>query len=149
MATENFGLSMYDTQEYRLAQQKRNKELRAALDTMPIKETKMTDFTKPVQTRSGLPVTIITTEGRGSHKVIGYMDDEEDLSYWLADGKFFKGAQEDECDLINVPEKRVMLVHFIQTPDGNVFPATVKDESFSYKHIATKRVEYTEGQFDD
>ena len=35
----------------------------------------MTDFTKPVQTRSGLPVTIITTEGRCNGEIIGYIGD--------------------------------------------------------------------------
>ena len=111
------------------------------------KETKMTDFTKPVQTRSGLPVTIITTKGRGTRPVIGYMDASEKLHTWCIDGSYTCASE--SYDLINVPEKRVMLIHFIQTQEGNVFTATVKPELSLLKHIATKRVEYTEGQFDE
>ena len=77
---------------WQMMQTAQNRKFRAALDKMPIKETKMTDFTKPVQTRSGLPVTIITTKGRGEYPVIGYVGSNKMLSMWNAQGEilFFR-----------------------------------------------------------
>ena len=47
---------------------------------------KLLDLTRPVQTRSGKPVTILTIKGRTNYPVIGYIGDEEHPSYWTMDG---------------------------------------------------------------
>jgi hypothetical protein len=63
----------------------------------------MIDFTKPVQTRDGRPVEIITTKGRGHWPVLGYIGDDADVRTWTMDGIFaVTGAHPN--NLINVPE---------------------------------------------
>ena len=108
----------------------------------------MTDFTKPVQTRSGLPVTIITTEGRGKYPVLGYIDQDEVPFRWDENGEH---TISDAFNLINVPEKRVMYVN-VYNDNEPVYRCQSRkdaDEKECKKRIACIRVEYTEGQFDE
>ena len=110
----------------------------------------MTDFTKPVQTRNGLPVTIITTEGRGLFPIIGYMGDSNYIESWLSNGKGHK--HKDSCyDLINVPEKRVGYINIFQHENSSgVYKSRGSaDKCGLAPRIACIRVEYTDGQFDD
>lgn len=63
------------------------------------------DLSKPVQTRDGRPVTIITTKGRGTYPLVGYAGEENtELRSWRSDGIFFSGAIRP-LDLVNVEEK--------------------------------------------
>ena len=145
-----YGTGMWRA-EYIAEQYKKNIQMREKLDAMPIKETKMTDFTKPVQTRSELPVTIISTEGRGKHSVIGYVGEQDCLTHWLSDGSY-SHVSKHEHDLINVPEKRVMYVN-VFSDDYSYSYATRKeadeDDYVGNSRIACIRIEYTEGQFDE
>ena len=114
----------------------------------------MTDFTKPVQTHSGLPVTIITTEGRGEFQVIGYIGDSVGVSIWYKSGKYYSNADGD-LDLINVPEKRVIYMNGYsnRTMYGPFHSRTHADicdkDGLSGDRTECIRVEYTEGQFDE
>jgi hypothetical protein len=73
------------------------------------------DFSKPVQTRDGRPVKLVTTSGRGDYPVVGYVDKNDTLTLWTAEGKLLAGY-EGRLDLINVPVKRVGWVNV--TPFG-------------------------------
>ena len=132
---------------WQMRQTAQNRKFRAALDTMQIKETKMTDFTKPVQTRSGLPVTIITTEGRGYYPIVGYIGDCTHPDAWPKDGISKHGYYDD---LINVPEKRVMYANMNFNHCSYLYSSRkVADANAAPQRIACIRVEYLEGQFDD
>lgn len=69
-------------------------------------EAEMIDFTKPVRTKSGEPVEIITTEGRGPCPVIGYVGERYVVYQWFLDGRFSVKQTETLVDLENIPQKR-------------------------------------------
>ena len=46
----------------------------------------MLDLTKPLQTRDGRPVTLITTQGREPWPLVGYVGSYQDIYKWEADG---------------------------------------------------------------
>jgi hypothetical protein len=71
----------------------------------------MIDFTKPVQTRDGRPVEIITTKGRSHQPVLGYIEDNVLADYWSAGGEYIGAGTVSEVDLINVPEPVVWWVN--------------------------------------
>lgn len=64
------------------------------------------DPTKPVQTRDGSKVELITIKGRGNAPIIGYLGEDISLSRWGLDGTFRPELGPHKCnsDLINVPE---------------------------------------------
>lgn len=83
----------------------------------------MTDFTKlspedlaRVTTRDGRKVEIITTKGRGTHPVVGYVGKEVFPKTWPANGKFF-GHSPSDYDLILPPKPRAYY--------ANLYPAGV------------------------
>jgi len=69
----------------------------------------MIDFSKPVQTRRGLKVRILTTEVRNSdYPVVGLVlfetSDEETVETWTLEGEYIRGVSGSGLDLVNVPE---------------------------------------------
>lgn len=73
------------------------------------------DWSKPVQTRDGRPVEIITRHGRGRWPVVGYMDKDNYPSTWTACGMYYPGEIRFACfDLINVPERTAEVVEVDQ-----------------------------------
>lgn len=64
------------------------------------------DFTKPVQTRSGLKVTILATEARGRFSVIGMIHEPtiDSAATWTAEGAFHSDGRSAGADLEQVPE---------------------------------------------
>lgn len=72
------------------------------------------DFTKPVQTRSGLKVTILATEARGRFSVIGMIHEpaKDTGCFWTLKGAF-RADEPSEFDLEQVPEtvKRYLPVY--------------------------------------
>lgn len=44
------------------------------------------NLNKPLRTRYGDPVTILSTKGRGMFPIIGYVGDDQDIKYWSKDG---------------------------------------------------------------
>lgn len=67
----------------------------------------MIDFTKPVQTRDGRPVEIITTKGRGQYPILYYIDDCLEIYRASTNGREAYCNNQSPYDLINVPEPRV------------------------------------------
>lgn len=63
------------------------------------------NFRKPVFTRSGLPVTILTTQrNHDKFPVVGMVrghDGEERVKTWTIDGNSFYSGQENHWDLVN------------------------------------------------
>lgn len=74
----------------------------------------MLDFTKPVQTRSGLKVTILTAEARSNWPVIGLIHEpaKDTGCVWTLKGAF-RADEPSEFDLEQVPEtfKRYLPVY--------------------------------------
>ena len=64
----------------------------------------MLDFNK-VQTRDGQKVKIISTEGIGSYKIIGYVDNEESVQCWTEEGRFYVNETSDS-DLVPLVEEK-------------------------------------------
>lgn len=85
------------------------------------------DFTKPVQTRDGKPVKIISTDGHPNCPIVGYIENRDVPVTWNPDGKFCSGAHESEIDLINVPQKRTLDVWVNVYPNNEVFSYSTKE----------------------
>lgn len=77
------------------------------------------DLSKPVQTRDGRRVTLLSTAGRGDYPIVGYIDGSSDIRTWCHVGTFFSGAKR-ACDLINVAETVEFMkwINVHKTPNG-------------------------------
>ncbi len=76
------------------------------------------DFTKPLKTRGGRDVTLVTTTARDTrYPVLAYLGESTSLSMYTSEGKFYFDGSESDCDLMNVPEEIVMYM--------NVYPGLV------------------------
>lgn len=104
------------------------------------------DITKPLKTRDGRNVTIISDKGRHpKHPIMGYIGEDTNLSFWTAEGAFFADEQSNR-DLIHLEEG-----YF------NIYPAnacmhptrTMANAKASPDRLACIKVSYTVGQFDD
>lgn len=64
------------------------------------------DFTKPVRTRDGRAVTILTTSARGKYAVLGNIEGDDVTDSWTLTGCNNVSLSGDKPnDLINVPQK--------------------------------------------
>lgn len=115
------------------------------------------DWSKPVQTRDGTLVSILSRKGRGIFPVIGYIGDATEVDTWTAEGKYRRIASQPE-DLMNVPEKpmqKEVWFNVFKRKDlmdvGVCFHSKQKaDESPSAGHrVGCIKVVLTEGQFDN
>ena len=87
----------------------------------------MLDLTKPLSTRDGRPVTLITTQGREPWPLVGYVMDEVSVTIWMNNGRF--DVIKSGRDLINIPEPKrsgEVWVSVYDSPDGGV--------AFAYYH---------------
>lgn len=84
----------------------------------------MIDWTKPIQTKDGKPVEIITISGRlFLYPVIGYIGTETSTSTWTKDGKYMKSGHRADKDLENVPPpKKVTYVNIYPHAVGYAAP---------------------------
>lgn len=68
------------------------------------------DFSKPVQTRNGIPVRILCTDrNHPEFTVVGLWMDEyktEVIEYWTAEGAYWLQSTPHNLDLIQVPQPR-------------------------------------------
>ena len=76
-----------------------------------VTEKIMIDLTKPVQTKSGLPVTILTTVRQAPNPIVGlitYPDGYQEVATWTADGKSSMAPRfiGPDNDLVNMPGKQ-------------------------------------------
>jgi hypothetical protein len=60
----------------------------------------MIDITKPVRTREGTPVEIISDKGREPYTLVGYIGNGRELDEWAADGAYLPGTKRNN-DLEN------------------------------------------------
>jgi hypothetical protein len=102
------------------------------------------DITKPVRTRDGRPVTLISDQGRDGLPIVGYIADERHVSQWYANGHVLPD-QENESDLIQDLEMWVNVY-----PGGGYGMYHDYHQACKANHnpIARVRVPYTMGQFD-
>ncbi len=78
--------------------------------------TDSVDFDKPVQTRDGRTVTIITTKSRAAlYPVMAYIGKSDNIQNFTAEGKFYANGEVSDADIMNVP---VEITTYI-----NVYPA--------------------------
>jgi len=109
------------------------------------------DFTKPLQTRDGHTVEIISTSARGPASILGYIGKSERIHRWEPSGKFdSSNIDHHSLDLMNVPPaKHVRYVNIYG--DGQAHVHTSSDTANNQAvggRIACVKIEYTEGQFD-
>lgn len=78
------------------------------------------DRSKPVQTRDGKPVRIITwTEGSEKYPIVGFIGPARSPDVWSAEGKFVHGQTiEHQYDLVNVPPKQTVTWHRCRAEGG-------------------------------
>jgi hypothetical protein len=113
-------------------------------------EFDMIDFDKPVQTRDGRRVTILTVEARDKdYPILGYVGEDTDLACWSTEGNRSWGSG---CfSLINAPEKFVGYINVYENISFNGCHESAVDASrgAGTDRIACVRFEYTKGQFDE
>lgn len=111
------------------------------------------DITKPVKTRDGREVEIISDKGRGGKPLHGYIVNSEIIMCWSIEGKYYLGVTSDN-DLIQEPEKKTLWVNVYRGGDGLVrgFVAHRTKEDADGQavsdRIACVKVTYIDGQFD-
>lgn len=121
---------------------------------------KTLDLTKPLQTMEGLPVTVISTKGRGACPVLGYVGVAEKLRAWSDTGVGGAGSWQS---LMNVPPpKQYRYMNVYRTADGFLqaghWPNRSRLEaddlaadqaSRSLVRVSCIKVEVVEGQWDE
>lgn len=68
------------------------------------------DLTKPLQTRDGRSVVLITSEGRGKYPVLGYVGADTGPKSWTSEGKYQAHTGPHDEDLVNVEDKPAEIV---------------------------------------
>ena len=108
------------------------------------------DLAKPIMTRDGQPVEIITTKGRyPEFPIVGYIGSSEYLELWALDGS--NRNVRGRADLVNVPEpKRVMDFWVNVYPDnrGDVATHSTKEDATRWAddtRIDCIHIRWTEG----
>jgi hypothetical protein len=113
------------------------------------------DPTRPVRTRKGRPARIICADRHWDKYpivalVVPSWGGEEILCY-TADGRTER-EDEDEDDLVNIPEKHVRWVNFYQTPRGPagggeyVTRQEADEWAAGTPRLACVRIEFEEGE---
>lgn len=115
------------------------------------------DPKKPVQTKSGKKVSLVTTEGIGGYPLIGYMGERTFPELWTKEGKLHEGC-ESPLDLINIPEERDVWVNVyddgVWAPhkrkiDADIWAEARIADNKSASRIARLHIRYTVGQMDE
>lgn len=102
------------------------------------------DPKRPVFTRNGEPVEIISTAGRRHGlTILGYVGDDSVLLSWAEDGSFSQGST-GELDLVQPCEVWLN----IYDSGTATFPTKEAALQATKQPIARVKVAYTPGQFD-
>ncbi len=115
----------------------------------------MLDINKPIQTRDGRPVEILTFKGRSSrYPIVGYVGDSTDTYTWTVDGTYLVGDVKP-TDLVNTSQKHIGYanVYLAASSEGlyNIYSYPTRDHADRMKagnRIACIRIEFVEGQND-
>lgn len=112
-------------------------------------KTKAIDFTKPLRTKTGHIVTLLSTEARGDYAVLGYIEDNSVISSWTKSGRF-DVYEHSLYDLENIPEPRVAYVNCYDFGGGYAYESRARaDATARPDRIACIKVEFVAGQYDD
>lgn len=108
------------------------------------------DFTKPVQTRDGQPVTILTTKRDSDNYPVVGMISNTDVHVFTTDGKYLYGGNDYHLDLVNVTVKHEAWINIHHHKDGSPWSCSYKtkeqaDYCVGTGRIACVRVEYEKG----
>jgi hypothetical protein len=109
------------------------------------------DTTKPLKTRAGTPVAILTGSARSeSYPIVGYIGDCTGLETWTAEGKIHCGNNTPNArDLVyDVPAVEAW---FNCYADGRMIRYDSKETAYASAkpgRVACIKVSYQEGQYD-
>lgn len=115
----------------------------------------MLDPTKPLQTRDGRKVSLITTEGRGDYPLVGYVGEEDTPTSWTKEGEWRKRGGNFPIDLINIPEDVYVWINVYKDKAGKLNRGGVHGSRKSADamqddgRISRIRVKLVEGQWDE
>ena len=114
------------------------------------------DPSKPVQTRDGRKARILCTDYKSNLSTIvalvasNLWEGKEDLWFTDETGKKIGGVNPAGKHLINIPETHEVTIHLSQWPEGDYSICTgPPDPESSLRYIASKRITFTEGEFED
>lgn len=116
---------------------------------------------RPVRTRDGREVTIYTWDAPGLYPIHGHIKDSEIPSAWTATGSISNSFNAAD-DLVQPPQTVVQYCDLYRRPDStdasvrgpfdSVAQANADVPIYTFggwQHISRRRVEFTEGQFDE
>lgn len=107
------------------------------------------DWTKPLQTRDGREVTVITSEARGNYPVLYYVDTSENICRATAGGLYYIG-ETHRLDIINKPEKFTNWLNVYPNTIGCRYDSRAEaDKAATSARIACIKIEGYVGQFDN
>lgn len=119
----------------------------------------MTDLSKPVETRDGRKVRVLTTEVNSPKysvaAVVTEKDGTEGVHTYTMDGFYYEDKEVDALDLVNVPNKRTVYVNVYSSPIGLIIGsgyntiADAVDAGTSEVPVGRVKIELVEGRFDD
>lgn len=117
----------------------------------------MIDWTKPIQTRAGLPARMLATDIKSKNGncicvAVTYPSGNEVVSAVTLEGLYYSNPS--DADIINVPEKRV---RYLNIYPGSIYSYNNREDADTaakrhdnwHNRIACIKVEYMEGQLDD
>lgn len=123
---------------------------------------KKIDWTKPVQTRTGIPVEITSTTARGLYPVLGYIGECQELSKWTADGDCYASPHivESDWDIMNapvVPKELTVWVPLFKDCNDNLYEGDSytsreeleKDCQDDISLVGIRKVHFVENEFDN
>lgn len=107
------------------------------------------DRARPVQTRDGRPVRIVSwTEGTKEYPIVGVVEDDlgQDLYTWTSAGYFLGGYKaHHDNDLINVSERTSLYVNINEKGFTTSHHSRKIADDYSYGRIGLIRVDIEDG----
>ena len=119
------------------------------------------DWTKPIQTRDGRTVKLLTTECLGRFPVLANIEGEDATEKFTITGKYLAEFYHDNWDLENVPEKPKQESFYVNFYQGECrgtwisdchptrYIANKEDSILPDRRIACKKITIIAGEFDD
>lgn len=99
----------------------------------------MLDTTKPIETKSGQSVVLLTTEGRAPRVLVGYMGDSPYPHTWFRDGSYYENV-ESNSDLVNVKTERSIWVNIFKVSGTKSLYSA--GASYPSREAAMKQAQY-------
>ncbi|HET8685549.1 MAG TPA: hypothetical protein VFM18_02655 [Methanosarcina sp.] len=107
------------------------------------------NFTKPVQTRDGLPVRILCTDRKDDYPIVGLVKYQsgEEVRTWTDSGSYSLDLTNRHKDLMNVPETKIYYMNVYWNRVG-VYNSSLEqahsniNESAQSEYICTLKLTY-------